>query len=166
MHLKNLSETKFESDEPGLGWRNFKTRQYSGGIGVPAHCPYPVCSERSKGSRRTWKPPKFARKSLSELEVVAMPWQVLSDKHYETEPSCSALGGQGRCAKSKTSQSLQLMKRKIRQKRLHLHWGAPEELPCSKLRKVFSQMEPARRTILSSPLLWMVHSGPANLLHS
>lgn len=53
MHLKNLSETKFESDEPGLGWRNFKTRQYSGGIGVTAHRPYPVCSERNKGSRRT-----------------------------------------------------------------------------------------------------------------
>lgn len=61
------------------------------------------------------------KKSLSELEVVDTQWQVLSDKHYETEPSCSALGGQGRCADGKTPQSLQLVKMKIRQKRLHLH---------------------------------------------
>lgn len=69
MHLKNLSETKFENDEPSLGWRNFKTRQYSGGIGVTACCSYPVCSERNKQEQKDLKAVQFDKESLSKLEV-------------------------------------------------------------------------------------------------
>lgn len=120
----------------GLGWRNFKTRQYSGGIGITAHCSYPVCSDRASGETggpgtAVWQEeePEWTA-SCRYAAVIVNRWAPLHQGHREGVPRARP-----HAAKSSICNSGNIWK------------GMPlKGFPAPAPRKVFSQIEPPRYT--------------------